>query len=200
MVAPARRLPSHALWAVPLLACVLTIGAVLIATPAWAHGDGETQEGYLLVQQALGHLAHDTSMAGIDLAMEKVDDALATKDQEGVDVAEVTQAKSALDAGNVVQARSLLQQSITEAMGNLMPAVGEETGTKVVPSAQPGRGSIELADWVAMAGSALLVFLGGGLAWRYRPRDNVHELGRSLRASTLAESPDKPGTDSEDPS
>ena len=54
------------------------IGSFAVAETAWAHGEGEPEEGYLLVQQALGHLAHDTSAKGIDLAMEKVQDALDT--------------------------------------------------------------------------------------------------------------------------
>jgi len=70
------------------LAVLVVLAFAMIAAPAAAHGDGETEEGYRLVQQALGHLAHDASAAGIDLAMEKVDDALATRDQEGVSVPE----------------------------------------------------------------------------------------------------------------
>lgn len=91
-----------------LVAAIGLLGLLAVAQPASAHGEGETQEGYLLVQQALGHLAHDTSHEGIDLAMEKVDDALAAADQDGVAVAEVEQAKQALAAGQVAQARTLL--------------------------------------------------------------------------------------------
>ena len=167
-------------WTGFLLAGVVVLGALVSATPAWAHGEGETEEGYLLVQQARGHLAHDTTSTGIDLAMEKVDDALNTKDQEGVDVAEVQQAKAALEGGQAEQARVLLQHSIIEALAALKPAIGEQTGTTLVLSAQPGRGGLTGGDVGFLIVSVLLVFVGVGLAWRFRPQDNVHELRRSL--------------------
>jgi hypothetical protein len=54
-----------------VLALLLAVAA-LVGVPAagWAHEDGESEEGYLLVQQALAHLAHTTSHEGIELAME----------------------------------------------------------------------------------------------------------------------------------
>ena len=99
------------------------------APAAWGHEEGETTEGYLLVQQALGHLAHDTSMSGIDLAMKRVDDALETDDQQGVDVAELEQGRAVLESGDVGQARVLLQDSIEQAAGGLPAATGMQTGT-----------------------------------------------------------------------
>ena len=87
------------------------LSAVVVPSLAWAHEGDETEEGYVLVQQALGHLVHDSTSVGIDLAMEKVTDALATKDQEGVDVSEVEGDMTALKAGQVDQARGLLQDS-----------------------------------------------------------------------------------------
>ena len=176
------------------------LGGALFATPAWAHGTGETEEGYLLVQQALGHLAHDTTSTGIDLAMEKVDDALKTKDQEGVDVGEVTQAKAALEAGNVEQASALLQHSISQAVSKLMAATGEETGTKVVLSSQNGRGRFALAGWLTLGGSVLLLALAAWVAWRFRPADTVHDLRRTLAASGRAAATDGAAPASEDQS
>ncbi len=81
----------------------------MFTATAQAHGDDESQEGYVLVQQALAHLAHNAGDEGINLAMEKVDDALMTEDQEGVNVAEVEQGMQALEAGQVDEARTLLQ-------------------------------------------------------------------------------------------
>lgn len=185
--------------AVALTLIVLLSGA-LFASPAWAHGTGETEEGYLLVQQALGHLAHDTTSTGIDLAMEKVDDALKTADQEGVDIAEVTQARAALEAGDVVQGQALLQHSISEAVSKLMVATGEETGTKVVLSAQNGRGRFTLAGWLTVAVSALLLAVGAWVAWRFRPADTVHDLRRTLAPSVRAPATDDAGPNSEDAS
>lgn len=188
------------LWITVLIACLLALGSVLSASPALAHGAGETVEGYALVQQALGHLAHDTTSNGIALAMEKIDDALKTKDQEGVNVAEVEKAKAALDAGSVEQGRALLQQSISVALSKLMPATGEETGTKVLLSAQSGRGRLALGGWVTLVASVLLLLLGFVVAWRFRPTDNLRELRRSLSPSPLVASAAGPGTPSEDAS
>jgi hypothetical protein len=178
---------------------VLTLGGALFASPAWAHGEGESEEGYVLVQQALGHLAHDTTIDGIMLAMEKIDDALGTEDQEGVDVAELQQARAALEAGQTEQGRALLQHSISEAVSELEPATGDETGTAVVLLALPGRGSLTGADWGVLAASVALVLLGGGLAWHFGPADSVGQLRRLLgnpaRVQPAAQS-DTPSEDS----
>ncbi len=138
----------------------------------------------MLVQQALGYLAVDTSMTGIDLAMEKVDDTLAAKDQDGVAVAQVEQAKRALDTGQVGQARTLLQGSIKQALAELMPAMGEETGTTVVAPALPGRYALTGRDWGFLIVSLIFLLVGVGLAFRFRPSDNVRELRLRLGPNT----------------
>ncbi len=188
------------LWTAILLACVVTLGSVLSASPTWADEQGETTEGYLLVQQALSHLAHDTTSGSIMDAMEKIDDALSTKDQEGVDVAELQQAKAALEAGQVEEGRALLQQSISEAISQFKPATGGETGTTVVLSPLPGRSSLTGGDWGFLALSVLLLLLGVGLAWRFRPQENVHELRRRLDPPARVQAAAQPGTPSEDAS
>ncbi len=137
----------------------LVLGLVALAPPALAHGGDETQEGYLLVQQALGHLAHDTTHTGIDLAMEKVDDALAAKDQDGVAVAEVKQAKAALEAMRVEQARTLLQDSIKVALRELPAATGNETGTTAVVPELPGRDGLTGLDWLLLGARSSLWLL-----------------------------------------
>ena len=156
------------------------LAALSPASRAWAHGDGETAEGYQLVQQALGHLAHDTGHTGVMDAMEKVDDALNTDDQEGVDVALLTRAQGALDADRVSEARALLQQSITEAVSGLKPATGEETGTTVVLLPLRGRGGLTGQDWGFGSASLLLLVVGLALAVRFRPHDNLRQLRRQL--------------------
>lgn len=166
-----------------LVAAVGLFGLLYVAPPASAHGEGETQEGYLLVQQALGHLAHDTSHTGIELALEKVDDALATKDQDGVAVAEVEKARLALEAGHPVQARVLLQDSIKEALRMLPPATGNGTGTTVVAPALPGRTALSGQDWGFLVVSVALLVVGLALAFRFRPHDSVRQLRRLLGAS-----------------
>lgn len=160
------------------------LGLLATAPPAYAHGGDESKEGYILVQQALGHLAHDTSMTGIDLAMEKVDDALAAEDQDGVDVAKVEQAKKALGAGHAVQARTLLQGSIKEALAELTPAMGEQTGTTVVAPELPGRQNLTGRDWGFLAVSLILLLVGVGLAFLFRPSDSVRDLRGRLGPRT----------------
>jgi len=180
---------------------VVVVGGVTSATPAWAHaGSGETEVGYVLVQQALGHLAHDKTASGMDAAMEKIGDVEKTKDQAGVNIAEVEQAKAAMEAGKAVEAQTLLQHSITEAVSKLMPAVGEETGTKVVADPLPGRGSLGGTGWAFLAASLLLLVLGGGLAYRFKPADTVGELRERLGTPTYQKTAAKSAASSKDAS
>jgi hypothetical protein len=168
------------------------VGWLGASSPAMAHGEDETKEGYVLVQQALGHLAHDTSAAGIDLAMEKVEDALSTDDQEGVNLTELKQGMAALQAGNVDQARSLLQDSIKDALDSLPPATGSQTGTTAVTPELPGRSGFSPQDWGFLAGSTVALLLGLWLAIRFRPHDTIRTLRSLLGPSTepvAAESP-----------
>ena len=173
----ARRLAATLLVAVTGL-----LGAIAVPQAAHAHDEDETQEGYLLVQQALGHLAHDTSPEGIDLAMEKVDDALSTEDREGVNVAELEDGMRALEGGQVARARVLLQGSIEEALAQLPTATGYETGTTVVVSAMPGRAGLTGQDVGLLVASIAVAGLGLLLAYRFRPHDSIRELRGQLKA------------------
>lgn len=160
---------------------MVVVVALALAPMTWtaaahAHGDGETQEGYVLVQQALAHLAHDTGPEGIDLAMEKVDDALETEDQEGVDIAELRQGMKALESGQVDRSRTLLQESIADALAGLPLATGYETGTRLVPSELPGRGPLEGSDWLVLGLCIAVSGLGVWLSVRFRPHESVSAL------------------------
>lgn len=152
---------------------------VVPSSPASAHGDDETTEGYLLVQQALGHLAHDTSAEGIALAMEKVQDALETKDQEGVSVAELQQGMAALEAGDAVHARTLLQDSIKVALAEQPRATGNETGTRLIIPELEGRSGFGGQEWLFLLVSVVAVVAGISLAYLFRPHDSIGVL-RSL--------------------
>ena len=163
-------------------------------------GSGETEVGYLLVQQALGHLAHDKTSSGMDGAMEKIGDVLNTKDQAGVNIAEVQQAKAAMEAGQAIQAQALLQHSITEAVSKLMPATGEETGTKVVSDPLPGRGALGSGGWAFLAASLLFLVLGSGLAYRFKPADTVGRLRERLGTPTYQQTIARPVAPSKDAS
>ena len=158
------------------VAALALLVVVAVASPAGADEPGETTQGYLLVQQALGHLAHDTSPDGMDLAMEKIDDAIATPDKEGVDVATLQRAKTALEADQVELARTDLQASIAQALGALPPATGEDTGTTVILPALDTRGSMSASDWLFVAISVLAMVSGLVLAYRFRPPDSMEEL------------------------
>ena len=184
MEIPQRVARGRRIWIRILVAGVVVVGGLTSASPAWADEPGETEVGYLLVQQALGHLAHDKTTSGVDFSMEKIGDVLKTKDQAGVNIAEVQQAKAALEAGQVVQGQALLQHSITEAVSKLAPATGEETGTKVVADPLPGRGALGGAGLAFLAASLLFLVLGGGLAYRFKPADTVGQLRERLGTPT----------------
>lgn len=158
----------------------LMVALIAVAPPAFAHGEGESVEAYALVQQALAHLAHSTERASVMDAMEKVDDALATEDQEGVNVAGVEQAQAALESGDIEEARSLLQDSITDAISALAPAVGEETGTTVLSDVLPGRSGLAGVDIGFLIASIALLVVGAVLSWRFRPSESVSELRARL--------------------
>ena len=163
------------------------LAPVTLATSAQAHGDDESQEGYVLVQQALAHLAHGTGHDALDSAMEKVQDALDAEDQEDVDVDEVQQGMTALEAGRTDEARTLLQDSIADAFVGRPLATGYETGTSVVQPTLDGRGPLRGADWLVLALCANVAGVGVWLSVRFRPHESVSAL-RLL----LGEDPTKP--------
>lgn len=183
------------------LAARLAAGAALALVALWtvtpsasAHGDEETTVGYVLVEQALGHLAHDTSSSGIELAMEKVQDALDTKDQEGMSVAEVEQAMRALESGDASTARRLLQDSIKTALARQPRATGNETGTtKIVPELH-GRTGFGGQDWLFLLVSIVAVVAGTWLAVVFRPHESVGVL-RSLLGSPAVDDASDIGRD-----
>lgn len=163
-----------------VVAGTLLVGSVLLPASAWADEPGETDIGYLLVQQALGHLAEDTGDESIKHALEKVGDAIETDEQEGVDVAAVERAQASLEAGQVDEGRTLLEGSISEAVAGLPAATGEETGTGVVLPRLSGSEGASGADGVLLGASVLLILGGGVLAYRFRPENSVGELRRRL--------------------
>lgn len=169
----------------------LAVGLLLAATvsvgPAWAHGTGDgAKEGYVMVQQALGHLAHDPGPKGVAAAEAKIQEALSATDQEGVDVALVRKAQAALTAGQMEVAQQTLQKSIADAVAQLKPASGEQTGTTVVGEPLPGRGSLTGAAWTLGGVSLLLLLAGVGLALWFRPAENLAQLRRRLTATPAA--------------
>lgn len=180
-----------------ITAVVLTLASPL-APAANAHGDGESEEAHVLVQQAIALIVNkpDDEMSIAD----HIGDALTAEDTEGVDLAFVRRAQSAFESGDLDQARSLLQTAIGAGpyLGEGLPpkigettgepgqppyAVGEETGTTVVyDELDPGR-DLDGGDVALLILSGLAVVGGLLLAWRFRPPDTV----RQLRAKQLGE-------------
>lgn len=176
------------------LAVGLLLATTFSVSPAWAHGGaGGAEEGYVFVQQALGHLAHDQSPTGVADAKAKIQETLSAKDQEGVNVALVRQAQTSLAAGHIAAAQQTLQKSIADAVSALKPAKGEETGTTVVGEPLPGRGSLTGADWTLAVVSLLILGAGVGLALRFRPADNLAELRRRLTVTPATGADPTPG-------
>lgn len=162
----------------------LLLAMSLTSPPASAHGGEEgVQEGYVFVQQALGHLAADPGPTGVAAAEAKVQEMLSGPDQDGVDVALVDQAQQALTAGRPAVAQQALQESIAEAVSELDPAFGEQTGTTVVGEPLAGRGSLGGTDWTLGGLSLLLLAVGVGLAVWFRPAENMAQLRRRLNAT-----------------
>jgi hypothetical protein len=164
---------------------------LVLASAAWAHGGTGTKEGYVIVQQALSYLVNDPNpnmsadAAMTSEAMMKIDAALANEDQDGVAVPKVKEAKAALEAGKFEQARTLLQASIAQALAQLKPATGEETGTSLVvpPLSHP---ELTGRDWVFLVLSVLLAVIGTVLGFLFRPRLKLANLRRMpSKGSTL---------------
>lgn len=168
------------------LFAAFVLAPVTLATSAQAHGDDESQEGYVLVQQAMAHLAHGTGHDALEAAMEKVQDALDAEDQEDVDVAEVRHGMTALEAGRVDEARTLLQDAIAGAFVGRPLATGYETGTSVVAPTLDGRGSLGGSDWLVLALCGCLAGVGVWLSVRFRPHDSVSALRLLLGADPTA--------------
>lgn len=176
------------------LAVGLLFASTVTVGPAWAHGgEGGAEEGYVFVQQALGHLAHDQGPTGVAAAKAKIQETLSAKDQEGVNVALVRQAQTSLAAGRTAAAQQSLQKSIADAVSALKPAKGEETGTTIVGEPLPGRGSLTGADWMLAVVSLLLLGAGVGFALRFRPAENLAQLRRRLTATPATGAVPTPG-------
>jgi len=169
--------------AVAVLAIVAGPGA---AMPAWAHGDGPEAEGYVFVLQATSFLVNVPGAMGTAEAIEKVEEALANEDQDGIDVAVLEEGMSALEEGDRERGLMLLEESIAEAVASLEPATGEETGTAVVLPELTSQGGLSTTDWIFLGLSALAAAIGAILAIRFRPTENLRELGRTIASAKAA--------------
>jgi hypothetical protein len=163
-----------------ITSALVVLGLILAVPSASADEPGETDVGYLLVQQALAHLAHDSTAETFEAALEKVEDALETDDQKGVDISTLERAVDALEAEDIEGARGLLQESIAEALHNRPSATGMESGTTIVRPELPGRSELAGQDWGFLVAAAAALILGAWLSFRFRPGDSVRVLRTRL--------------------
>lgn len=161
-------------------ALIAVLGVVAIGQPASADEGQSLDEGYVIVQQALSYLVNEPNTSGTTKALMKVDEALAAKDQQGVDVSKVKEAKIALRLGDAAAGRTLLQDSITEAVTALKPAIGVQTGTTTMVAPLPPRGPLTFVDWILLALSVIVAAIGAVLATMLRPRESLRDLGRDI--------------------
>jgi hypothetical protein len=136
--------------------------------------------------QATSLLVNVPGAKGTAEAIEKVELALANEDQDGIDVVVLEEGMAALEAGERARGQILLEESIAEALASLESATGEETGTTVVLPALPPRAGLSTADWIFLTLSALVAAVGTILAIRFRPTENLRELGRDIAAAKTA--------------
>jgi hypothetical protein len=136
-----------------------------------------------MVLQALSYLVNDPGPEGTAQALAMVEDALEAEDQDGVDVPTLKRAATALEAGRTEEARALLQDSISEVVASLEPAVGEETGTTVMLAPLPPRGALSVTDWIFLGLSVLVAAVGIMLAVIFRPHESLRELSRDIAAA-----------------
>ena len=177
---PARMLAGTARTAARGFVAAMLISLVGLFSPvsAWAHGEGESDECYVLVRQALAYMANtpDDVMA----AQEKVQDALKARNQNCVKPALVGRAMDAIDAGNMIQARDLLQHAVgaghytgansTYVITGSQPLTGVDTGTLAALDPIPGRASLTARDWVILTISIGIGAAGVVLAFSLRPQ------------------------------
>lgn len=150
------------------------------ASPAFAHGNGESDNAGTLVRQAIAHIVHDPNQT--TAAADKINDAKNAADKEGVDMDLVAQAGDALARGDPHQARTLLELSIGARphLGSSDPqpipkasprATGAQTGIDVVTDPLASPRDVTGADWATLSGLLVLGVFGVYLAVRFRPHN-----------------------------
>lgn len=115
-------------WLLPFFLLVLLS---LPVSAALAHGgEKEPKDAVTLVRQAVAALQNG---GNIDLASDKVKDALEAEDKAGVNLKLVEEAQAALQGNDLAKATALLQQSLTPAPPAAAQGegAGEQAGEKM---------------------------------------------------------------------
>lgn|SRR5574341_2124488 len=89
---------------------VAWVAVAALAAPAQAHEGEEEVPARTQVQVAVAILR--TQPEQVDLAADRIKDALEAKDHEGVDLGRVEQAKATLEAGDMSKTELLLEQAL----------------------------------------------------------------------------------------
>lgn len=179
---------------------VLVLALILAQSLPSAADEEETEEGRLLVLQAVSLIANRATPETI---AERIEDAVEAPDPRGVDLDNVEEAlalvQGALDDPQVLEeARGLLETSVKiraasgygsipgpgEVGTDTSPyATGTATGTTVVlNSLDPALGISDTGDVVLLVLAAGTIVLGVYLARRWRPAHSMREL-RQVRES-----------------
>jgi hypothetical protein len=161
-----------------------TTAALLIgASPrVSAHGGGDTSNKSAdYVRQSIAYLVNMQSDAGMDMAEDKMHDAMNAPDHTGVDMDDIARAHDAYHAGSMDVCIAYLEASIgvqpqssdikaaAVAMDN-MPAMGAEPGNVLIPQPLDGARDLSGASLAALVVSIVSIVAGALLALRTRRR------------------------------
>lgn len=169
-----RRMAVHGLVAAMLLSLIGLFSPV----SAWAHGEGESDECFVLVRQALAYMANKP---GDMMAIrEKINAAVDASVKNCAKPELVSQAMGAMNGGDMMQARDLLQHSIgaghymganiTHVLNGTQQLTGEDTGTLAALDPIPGREGLTSRDWIVLAIAIAVGLAGVNLAFSLRPK------------------------------
>lgn len=180
-----------------VLAVVWALILVVAVPQSAAANEEETDDGRLLVVQAVSLIANE---ATLDSIQERIEDVLSAPETAGVDMDKVQEAlelveSSAGDPELLVRARVALEESVDvraasgygeipapgEVGTDMSPyATGAATGTSVVlDPLDPALGISDAGDAVLLVLAALSTVLGLFLIRRWRPTHSLRELRTS---------------------
>ena len=153
---------------------VAWMAVAVLAAPALAHEGEEEVPARTQVQVADAILR--TQPEQIELAADRINDALEAKDQEGVDLERVKQAKDTLEAGDMQGTELLLEQALGACPGEpVVSPTGVRAKLPQTPCPTPAHelalGRVPLHGTtkpVLLTIGAVLALGGLALSWRIR--------------------------------